>query len=166
ATSSPDAIQQSLATQTVTSFYGADAPSGYASQTAATIINLPLVRASYTGAETVAIIDTGVDASHPLLTSAVSSGYDFTRDQAGTATDLLDLDQSTAAILEQSTAAILEQNQVVVVNQSTAAILEQSTAAILEGLPPLPAAFGHGTMVAGLVHLTAPTATILPLPPS
>jgi thermitase len=93
----------------------------------------------------------------------VVPGYDFLREQAGTATDLLDLDQSTAAILEQSTAAILEQKNVVVVNQSTAAILEQSTAAILEGLPPLPVAFGHGTMVAGLIHLTAPAATILPL---
>ena len=29
--------------------------------------------------------------------------------------------------------------------------------------PPLPAAFGHGTMVAGLVHAVAPRARILPL---
>jgi subtilisin family serine protease len=47
-------------------------------------------------------------------------------------------------------------------NQSTAAILEQSTAAILEA-EPLPSGFGHGTMVAGLVHLVAPTAKIMPL---
>jgi len=162
-TASADAITQTLATRTVTSFYGADAPSNYVSQTASTIINLPDVRSTYTGAGIVAVIDTGVDATHPLLASSVMPGYDFLREQAGTATDLLDLDQSTAAILEQSTAAILEQKSVVVVNQSTAAILEQSTAAILEGLPPLPVAFGHGTMVAGLIHLTAPAATILPL---
>jgi subtilisin family serine protease len=111
----------------------------------------------------VAIIDTGVDANHPLLRNVVAPGYDFTRNVAGSASDLIDLTQSTAAILEQSTAAILEQNSVVTLNQSTAAILEQSTAAILEGLPSLPAAFGHGTMVAGLVHLVAPTAKILPL---
>jgi subtilisin family serine protease len=160
---STDEITQTLATRTVASFYGADAPSTYVAQPAATIINLPLVQPTYTGAGIVAVIDTGVDATHPLLSSSVSPGYDFTREQAGAATDLLDIDQSTAAILEQSTAAILEQNQVVVVNQSTAAILEQSTAAILEGQPPLPSAFGHGTMVAGLIHLTAPTATILPL---
>jgi len=162
-TASADAITQTLAARTVTSFYGADAPSDYVSQTASTIINLPVVRSTYTGAGIVAVIDTGVDATHPLLASSVMAGYDFLREQAGTATDLLDLDQSTAAILEQSTAAILEQKNVVVVNQSTAAILEQSTAAILEGLPPLPLAFGHGTMVAGLIHLTAPAATILPL---
>ena len=47
-------------------------------------------------------------------------------------------------------------------NQSTAAILEPSTAAILEG-NPLPSHFGHGTMVAGLIHLFAPSAKIMPL---
>jgi subtilase family protein len=161
--SSIGSIADGLATQTVRPFFGADAPSTYTAQPATSIINLPLVRGSYTGGGIVAVIDTGVDASHPVLGNAVMPGYDFTREQAGTATDLLDIDQSTAAILEQSTAAILEQNSVVVLNQSTAAILEQSTAAILEGLPPLPTAFGHGTMVAGLVHLTAPTATIMPV---
>ncbi|HMF93113.1 MAG TPA: S8 family serine peptidase [Vicinamibacterales bacterium] len=160
---SADAVAQALPARTVLPFFGADAPSNYVSQPGGALINLAAVQGTYTGAGIVAVIDTGVDATHPQLASSVSPGYDFIRDQAGPATDLLDLDQSTAAILEQSTAAILEQNQVVVVNQSTAAILEQSTAAILEGLPALPAAFGHGTMVAGLVHLTAPTATILPL---
>src|SRR5687767_7298966 len=41
------------------------------------------------------------------------------------------------------------------------AVLDQSTMAILDG--PEYAAFGHGTMVAGVVHLTAPRAKILPL---
>src|SRR5215469_6112959 len=72
------------------------------------------------------------------------------------------VNQSTAAILEQSTAALLESYQVVQLTQSTSAILEQSTAAILEG-NPLPSHFGHGTMVAGLIHLMAPTAKIMPL---
>jgi thermitase len=47
--------------------------------------------------------------------------------------------------------------------QSTVAILDQSTVAILDGVTPLPSHFGHGTMVAGLVHLVAPTSSILPL---
>jgi subtilisin family serine protease len=89
-------------------------------------------------------------------------GYDFTRNIAGYASDLADINQSTAAILEQSTAAILESTKVVQLNQSTAAILEQSTAAILEG-NPVPSHFGHGTMVAGLIHLVAPTAQIMSL---
>jgi subtilisin family serine protease len=41
------------------------------------------------------------------------------------------------------------------------AVLDQSTMAILDG--PEYAAFGHGTMVAGVVHLAAPRAKILPL---
>jgi len=49
----------------------------------------------------------------------------------------------------------------VVVQQSTAAVLDQSTAAVLDGSPYV--AFGHGTMTAGLVHLVAPKAKILPL---
>src|SRR5207253_6832984 len=47
------------------------------------------------------------------------------------------------------------------VNQSTAAVLDQSTAAVLDGSPY--AAFGHGTMVMGIIHLVAPTAQLLPL---
>src|SRR5262249_46573712 len=44
---------------------------------------------------------------------------------------------------------------------STAAVLDQSTAAVLDGTPYI--AFGHGTMTAGLIHLVAPKARILPL---
>ena len=118
-----------------------------------------------TGGGIVAVIDTGIDPTHPALTGAIVGGYDFTRDTADPS-EMLDLTQSTAAILEQSTAAILERDRVSSLNQSTAAILEQSTAAILEGLPPAerpPAAFGHGTMIAGLIHRVAPTARIMPL---
>jgi subtilisin family serine protease len=45
-------------------------------------------------------------------------------------------------------------------NSSTVAILSQSSTSILDGPP---AAFGHGTMTAGLVHLIAPGAKIMPL---
>ena len=155
-------VVDGVTSRTLGTFFGTLAPSNYAGQAAATLIHLPETQTQFTGTGTVAIIDTGVDATHPLLIGSVTAGYDFTREQAGAATDLADLEQSTAAILEQSTAAILEENQVIVLNQSTAAILEQSTAAILEGTT-LPKSFGHGTMVAGLVHLTAPTAAILPL---
>src|SRR5258708_14938190 len=48
------------------------------------------------------------------------------------------------------------------VNQSTAAVLDKSTAAVLDGGQQY-AAFGHGTMVSGIIHLVAPTAQIMPL---
>jgi subtilisin family serine protease len=47
------------------------------------------------------------------------------------------------------------------VNQHTAAMLDQHTAAMLDGSQY--AAFGHGTMVMGVIHLVAPTAQLLPL---
>ena len=142
--------------------YGATAWVGYVQQPAMGLINAFLAQKRSTGTGIVAIIDTGVDPRHPLLSSVLVTGYDFTRNVEGAASEWNDLNQSTAAILQQSSAAILEKLSVVQLNQSTAAILEQSTAAILQGKKP-PAYFGHGTMVAGLVHLVAPTAKIMPL---
>lgn len=70
------------------------------------------------------------------------------------------LNQSTVALLNQSTVALLNQSTVALLNQSTVALLNQSTVALLNSLPP---DFGHGTMVAGLIHVVAPDARILPL---
>src|SRR5207245_126512 len=47
------------------------------------------------------------------------------------------------------------------VNQASVAVLDQASVAVLDGTQY--AAFGHGTMVAGVVHLVAPTARIMPL---
>jgi subtilisin family serine protease len=144
--------------------YGPTAWVGYVQQPAMYRTNAyTIVQQNATGSGiVVAVIDTGIDSQNPILAPVLVPGYDFTRNISGYASDLADINQSTAAILEQSTAAILESYQVVQLSQSTAAILEQSTAAILEG-NPLPSHFGHGTMVAGLIHLVAPTAKIMPL---
>ena len=144
--------------------YGKTAWLGYVQQPAMYVTNASTIvqpNASGSGI-VVAVIDTGIDSQNSILTPALVPGYDFIHNLAGYPSDLADIEQSTAAILEQSTAALLESYQVVQLNQSTAAILEQSTAAILEGTP-LPSHFGHGTMVAGLIHLFAPTAKIMPL---
>jgi subtilisin family serine protease len=47
------------------------------------------------------------------------------------------------------------------VNQRTVAVLDQPTVAVLDGSGY--SAFGHGTMTAGIVHLVAPQAKIMPL---
>jgi len=47
------------------------------------------------------------------------------------------------------------------VNQSSVAVLDQASVALLDDQAHV--AFGHGTMVAGIVHLVAPTAQIMPL---
>ena len=64
------------------------------------------VRAGLRGFGTIAVIDTGIDEQNPILNRVVVPGYDFTRDLPGYASDLGDIDQSTAHILHQSTAHI------------------------------------------------------------
>jgi subtilisin family serine protease len=124
------------------------------------------VHAGFKGTGIVAIIDTGIDAQNPILAPVVIPGYDFTRNLAGYASDLADVDQSTAHILHQSTAHILHQSTAHILHQlgtsSSAAAFDAATANALANTP-LPNDFGHGTMVAGLVHLVAPGAKLMPL---
>lgn len=144
---------------------------GYTDQPAAQVLDLAKAQGNGYGSGIVAVIDNGVDPYHPLLQGALIGGYDFILDQAGTASEWANLDQSTSAILEQSTSAILEQSTSAILEgntgfflleQSTSAILEQSTSAILEQ-HELPPSFGHGTLVAGIIRLVAPGAQIMPL---
>lgn len=136
------------------SFYGLLVWHGYALQPAAQIVRISDAQNTFavTGVGIVADIDTGVDPTHPVLVNVLLPGYDFTRNQPG-GSELTDWPYAYPPPCPGCQAAI--------VNQSTAAVLDQSTAAVLDGTPY--AAFGHGTMVAGVIHLTAPTAQILPL---
>ncbi len=156
-------IANVMADKTVVNYYGATVPAPYINQQVAGLVHLPQALGRFGAGNTiVAVIDTGVDPNHPALKGVLVPGYDFTRNLAGFASEMPDLQQSTVAILEQSTVAILESKRAVQLNQSTVAILEQSTVAILES-KPLPSDFGHGTMVAGLIHFVAPGVRIMPL---
>ena len=114
-----------------------------------------------------AIIDTGADPNHPAFAGVLVPGYDFTRNTPGFS-ELADLDPAMAARLQQSTTSILDAQNTLQLNGSAVAILDQSTTSILDQsttsiLDSTLAEFGHGTMVAGIVHLIAPTAKIMPL---
>lgn len=156
------AFLDALSNTATASFSGDIVRASYVSQAAATIINLPSAQSMSSGAGTIAIIDTGIDPDHPALRRWVVPGFDFVHNVAGIASEWSDLAQSTVAFLDQSTVAFLDQTNSAVLNQSTVAFLDQSTVAFLD-TNTLPAAFGHGTMVAGIVHLVAPTAKIMPL---
>lgn len=147
--------------ESIVPYYGRNAWKGYINQPASSIIRLPLAHLLATGSGVVAVIDTGVDPQHPVLANSLAWGYDFIDNRPGWASELVSLDQSTVAILD-ATVDSMEGKSAAQVNQSTVAILDQSTVALLdrEGRP---AAFGHGTMVAGLIHLVAPTSRIMPL---
>jgi subtilisin family serine protease len=163
-------VPAALLDKTMVDYYGTKVRRGYITQPAFEILGLGQAhdQLGLTGrGVTVAVIDTGVDTEHPVLKSVLVSGYDFTRNREGGA-EQGDINQSTMAILDgrsantnQSTMAILDDAKPGFVNQSTMAVLDQSTMAILDG--PEYAAFGHGTMVAGVVHLAAPRAKIMPL---
>ena len=151
------------------SFFGSTVLSNYTTQTATSIIRLSDARSAtnLTGAGTVAIIDTGADPNHPALAAALVPGYDFTRDTAGFS-EFADLDPTLAAKLQQSSTSILDAQNTISLNASTMLILDQSSTSILDQsstsiLDSTYPEFGHGTMVAGIVHLVAPTAKIMPL---
>jgi len=137
------------------SYYGVNVRGGYVRQPAFGILGLAEAHDRYNATGkgiTVAVIDTGVDGTHPVLSSVVVPGYDFTRNRDG-GNEKDDVNQSTMTVLDQGKPGW--------VNQSTMAVLDQSTMAVLDG--PEYGAFGHGTIVAGIIHLAAPKAKIMPL---
>jgi len=139
---------------TPTQYFGTTVPQGYVQQPAVQIVRLAQAQNTFnvSGTGIVADIDTGVDPTHPALQGVLLQGYDFTRNQPG-GSELNDINPSSPPSCNSCEPAY--------VNQHTAAMVDQHTAAMLDGSQY--AAFGHGTMVAGIIHLTAPTAQILPL---
>lgn len=134
----------------------------YANQPAAQIVRVSDAQSQFgvTGAGIVADIDTGVDPTHPALQGVLLPGYDFTRNQPG-GSELTDISSSPCPF-SSCPPPPCQNCSSAQVNQSTAAVLDQSTAAVLDGNDQY-AAFGHGTMVMGVIHLVAPTAQLMPL---
>ena len=134
-------------------YFGASVMHGYVAQPASTIIRLPDMQSAFSvsGAGIVAVIDTGVDPTHPVLQGVLVTGNDFTRNISGPGSELADVNQSS----------IGPNASPLMVNQSSVAVLDQLSGTNLS--QPQYAAFGHGTMVAGIIHLVAPTAQIMPL---
>src|SRR5882762_382896 len=140
----------------------------YVNQPAASIVGVQNAQKAFNvnGDGIVADIDTGVDPTHPVLRPVLvpGDGYDFTRNQAG-GSELNDLSPCPFASTSPCTPPPCSSTtcpQPAQVNQSSAAILDQSSAAILDGNSQYKA-FGHGTMVMGIIHLVAPTALLMPL---
>jgi subtilisin family serine protease len=70
------------------------------------------------------------------------------------------LTQSSTSILDAQNTLQLNSSAMAILNQSSTSILDQSSTSILDSTL---SEFGHGTMVAGIIHLVAPTAKIMPL---
>jgi len=142
--------------RTPVNYFGTSVWDGYANQPAVAIINLQAAQSNSsftaTGAGIVAVIDTGVDPTHPVLQGVLLQGRDFTRNQDG-GSELADINQSSMAVVNGAYVAQVNQSSMAVVNDEGYSTFSQ----------PQYAAFGHGTMVSGIIHLVAPTAQIMPL---
>jgi hypothetical protein len=147
-------VPSGLTDTTPVSYYGSVVWNGYVVQPASGIVQLPQAQSTYQffGSGIIADIDTGVDPNHPALKPVLLLGYDFTRNQPG-GSEMTDF---------TGPAPTSTGTQPVQVNQYTAAMLDSPTASLLFGNSQY-AAFGHGTMVMGVLHLVAPQAQLLPL---
>ena len=146
-------VPPALSDTTPVEYFGTTVPNGYVNQPATVITRVVESRRAFkvTGSGIVAVIDTGVDPNHPALQAVLLPGYDFTRNRGG-ADETLDVPLTNPPAGTQPTW----------VSPNKAATVSQSTAAVVDGNPQY-SDFGHGTMVAGVIHLVAPTAQILPL---
>jgi len=139
------------------SYYGATVWHGYLVQPGNQLIRTAQSQSAFntTGAGiVVAVIDTGVDVNHPVLKAVLYKGYDFTRNTAGGNEDV-DVSGNSSSNSNSASPATLDQR--------TVAVLDQRSVAVLDGGGDSYSDFGHGTMTAGLVHLVAPQAKIMPL---
>jgi hypothetical protein len=135
------------------SYYGATVWHGYIAQPGNQLVRTNQTHATFNAAGAgiiVAVIDTGIDPTHPVLKSLIVNGYDFTRNVSG-GSEKADVNVTPGT----------NSGQTGDVNQRTVAVLDQRTVAVLDGSNY--SAFGHGTMTAGIVHLVAPQAKIMPL---
>jgi subtilisin family serine protease len=142
-----------LTDETPTPYYGTTVWHGYVAQPGNQLIRTNQTHSTFNAAGSgvvVAVIDTGVDPTQPVLKAVLVNGYDFTRNVSGGS------ETADVNVTPSSSSA-----QTAEVNQRTVAVLDQRTVAVLDGSQY--SAFGHGTMTAGIVHLVAPQAKIMPL---
>jgi subtilisin family serine protease len=120
----------------------------------------------------VAVIDTWVDASVATLTNSIDRTYAFDliyNKPGGIGTNQETspfIDQETSPFIDQETSPFIDGTGTVLLNQETSPFIDQETSPFIdqETSPFIDgAAYGHGTMVAGLVHRIAPGAMLVPL---
>src|SRR5947209_15466029 len=107
-------ILDMLRNRSVVPFYGSRVLSSYVNQPAIMLIRSAEAHQLATGAGIVAVIDTAVDRTDPVLKASLVPGFDFTRNLPGIPSEFADLGQSTASILDQSTASILDQQTILI----------------------------------------------------
>jgi subtilisin family serine protease len=142
---------------TLTTFYGTTVLRSYVNQPALNITRVSDVRRISTGVGThIAYIDTGVDFYHPALRPWLDPGINVLDN--GTASELDGLSSMGASLLDGQGCSLLDNRFIFV--------LDAGMASLLGGGAPggtVPKDLGHGTLVAGVLHLVAPDARIVPI---
>lgn len=138
---------------TVTTFNGSTVLKAYAEQIAVRLVRADLVRSISTGAGThVAFMDTGVDFHHQALKPWLDPGVDALSHR--TASEFEGLSQEMISMLDQEMVSMLDPEMI--------SMLDPEMVSMLDGRCHC-RYFGHGTLVAGLIHLVAPDARLVPI---
>ncbi|CAN1557311.1 Peptidase S8/S53 domain containing protein [Fimbriimonadaceae bacterium] len=160
-TSSLNLLQQALLRATNVNFYGALTPQGAVTQYT---VAQARIGSSWTahslGNGTVAVIDTGVDATHPFFAGRVLRGYDYITPN-GQGSELTGLTSEVLAQVNPTTTPLLR-TKLSWLSNGTAPMFPESTIND-PAYSAIPKGLGHGTMVAGAIRLVAPNAKILPI---
>jgi hypothetical protein len=104
----------------------------------------------------VAMIDTWVDYTHAALAPFIDLAH--SRDFKTGKTSGVPLTQETSPVVDQETSPVVDGSGTIILSQETSPVVDQETSPVVDAKGP--AYLGHGTGVAGVLHLTAPTAQI------
>lgn len=142
--------------RTRTNFYGTSVLKKYVDQPALILTQANEVRGISTGAATkVAFIDTGVDTEHAALRPWLDPGVDLVRGRS--VSELDGLTQQMDMLLDQAMDMLLDKRLIFSLNQNMDYLLDDDRP------NKFPSAFGHGTLVAGIIHVVAPQARLVPI---
>ena len=145
-----------LGSKSYAEYFGDPVWASYLAQPLVLITELGRAQRMATGrGVTVAVIDTGI-ANHPALERTLVTGYDFLRDEPVAGEDGLPVPDPGKPDVQQGTTVVLN------------LMGPPSGGGYWGGGYDSPtvsqyAALGHGTMIAGVIHLIAPRARIMPL---
>ena len=96
--------------------------------------------------------------------AVTDAGFDAINDKPGP----VGINQETSPFVDQETSPFVDSAGNYVVNQETSPFVDQETSPFVDQetspfVDQIPPGFGHGTMVAGIVHLVAPNVRIVPI---